>query len=119
MIESSLWDDNRFLRGDFTYHQAVSLGAIFPTEHHVFNTDTPLSSGNYTPAQVSDNTLALASGYALETDLVFSDGRLVQWTGRSGIPITYLWGYSRSLPVAKIVGATYDASVVKANLTAP
>ena len=35
-------------------------------------------------------------------------GNLIQYTNRSGFPVSYLWGYRQLYPIAKIVGSSYD-----------
>ncbi|KUJ51828.1 hypothetical protein AR685_09355 [Chryseobacterium sp. JAH] len=41
-------------------------------------------------------------------DLYDSKGNLIQLTQNSGIPITTIWGYHQTKPIAKIVGASYS-----------
>ncbi|MCD7936235.1 MAG: hypothetical protein LUG98_05185 [Tannerellaceae bacterium] len=36
-----------------------------------------------------------------------SRGNLLQYTGANGIPVTYIWSYKQTHPVAEIVNATY------------
>lgn len=37
-----------------------------------------------------------------------SKGNLEQYTTKDGIPVTVVWGYGKTQPIAKIEGATYD-----------
>ncbi|KQT27037.1 hypothetical protein ASG22_20490 [Chryseobacterium sp. Leaf405] len=37
-----------------------------------------------------------------------SKGNLEQYTTKEGIPVSVVWGYSKTQPIAKIEGATYD-----------
>lgn len=41
-------------------------------------------------------------------DLYDAHGRVLQYTDQSGVPTTIIWGYNRSQPITKIVGATYN-----------
>lgn len=41
-------------------------------------------------------------------DLYDAHGKVLQYTDESGIPTTIIWGYNKSQPIAKIVGATYN-----------
>ncbi len=41
-------------------------------------------------------------------DLYDGQGRVLQYTDTSGIPTTIIYGYNKSQPIAKIVGATYN-----------
>ncbi|MCJ7936202.1 MAG: hypothetical protein MUW56_21865 [Chryseobacterium sp.] len=35
-------------------------------------------------------------------------GNLLQYTTKEGIPVTIIWGYNQTLPIARVKGATYD-----------
>jgi len=48
-------------------------------------------------------------------DLYDAHGRLLQYTDESGLPTAIIYGYNRSQPIAKIVGATYN--YVEANIS--
>ncbi|MGM5630309.1 hypothetical protein O2K51_05355 [Apibacter raozihei] len=37
-----------------------------------------------------------------------SHGNLLQYTPQEGLPVTIIWGYSQTYPIAKIEGATYS-----------
>ncbi|MFN3771750.1 hypothetical protein [Cloacibacterium normanense] len=37
-----------------------------------------------------------------------SKGNILQYTTKSGIPLTIIWGYNQTQPIAKIEGAKYD-----------
>jgi len=50
-------------------------------------------------------------------DLYDAHGRLLQYTDESGLPTTIIYGYNRSQPIAKIVGATYNYVEANINLT--
>ncbi|MDR0660838.1 MAG: hypothetical protein LBG19_08595 [Prevotellaceae bacterium] len=51
-----------------------------------------------------------ANGFTREYDYLYdqSNGNLTQYTGRDGIPISYLWGYGKQYPVLQATGATYQ-----------
>ncbi|MEN2435254.1 hypothetical protein AAH994_07570 [Weeksellaceae bacterium A-14] len=36
-------------------------------------------------------------------------GNLIQYTTKSGIPVTIIWGYNKTQPIAKVEGADYSA----------
>lgn len=48
-----------------------------------------------------------------ETEVAYDrydpDGRLLQVTARDGLVTSYVWGYGGAYPVARVVGAAYDA----------
>lgn len=53
-------------------------------------------------------------GNALESETIFEKydqhGNILQFTTRNGVTTSLLWGYDGLYPVAKVVGATYDAA---------
>lgn len=49
-------------------------------------------------------------------DLYDALGRILQYTDSSGTPTTIIWGYNKSLPIAKIVGATYNFVNTNSNI---
>lgn len=40
-------------------------------------------------------------------DLYDSKGNLLQYTGRDGVPVSFVWGYNQQYPIAKVTGATF------------
>lgn len=75
---------------------------------------------------VSTRTLKTGTaGYGEDTfvntkvsyDLYDAHGRLLQYTDQSGIPTSIIWGYNRSQPIAKIVGATYSYVTANTNIS--
>ncbi|WP_027388055.1 hypothetical protein [Chryseobacterium gregarium] len=45
-------------------------------------------------------------------------GNILQYTTRDGIPVTIVWGYNKTQPIAKIEGITYDQLTSLASPTA-
>ena len=112
-IEIAQYLDNTFLEARyqrFRDKQAVrseQASEVYPAKSYLIKQTTAFS-----PVQVSGGSLTKDQKYELHTSLRFRQGRLVEVLGRDGVPSAYLWGYKRKLPVAKVVGTTYD--VVKA-----
>ncbi|WP_185155973.1 hypothetical protein, partial [Fulvivirga kasyanovii] len=49
------------------------------------------------------------SGYEHEADYLYDDhGNLIQWQKDRDRPVSYLWGYQHTLPIAKVENATHD-----------
>ncbi|WP_294287206.1 hypothetical protein [uncultured Chryseobacterium sp.] len=61
----------------------------------------PLSSVSY-------NVLNNASSTEATYDKYDDKGNLLQYTGKDGIPVSIIWGYSKTQPIAKVEGMTYD-----------
>lgn len=48
-------------------------------------------------------------------------GNLLQYTGRDGVPVSFLWGYNGQYPIVKVVGASYaqvDSTLGSATMSA-
>lgn len=45
-------------------------------------------------------------------------GNILQYTGKDGIPVTIVWGYNKTQPIAKVEGITYDDLLSLASPTA-
>lgn len=71
---------------------------------------------NYVPVAIKKSV----QGNALETegtiDFYDANGNILQFTGKSGIITSIIWGYNYQYPVAQVVGSTYANAV--AQLTA-
>ena len=50
-------------------------------------------------------------------DLYDNKGNLLQFTSKDKIPTTIIWGYNQTLPIARIVGATYSEIMKTFNLS--
>ncbi|TXF77773.1 hypothetical protein [Chryseobacterium sp.] len=67
------------------------------------------TSGLPLPYEILSKSLQNTNmGTEVTYDRYDTRGNLLQYTSRSGIPTTIIWGYGSTQPVAKIEGATYD-----------
>lgn len=66
------------------------------------------NNGNYYPS----SSVSYDSQNMLASEVIFnrydSKGNLEQFTTKDGIPTSFVWGYNKTQPIAKIDGATYD-----------
>lgn len=73
-------------------------------------------SGSFTDIQ---NVKRALGSSALETEVTVAEydtkGNIVQYTDRTGVPVSILWGYGSTVPVAKVTNAT--AAVAKTYVT--
>ncbi|WBV59888.1 DUF5977 domain-containing protein [Chryseobacterium camelliae] len=62
------------------------------------------------PKSVKSYDLSNSSSSFTEVTLDKYDhkGNLIQYTTKDGIPVSVIWGYNATLPIAKIEGAQYD-----------
>ena len=67
-----------------------------------------VGNGSFLPSQIQTSK---GSG-SLKTDVTFdqydSKGNLIQYRGKDNVPVTIIWGYNNTQPIAKIEGALYD-----------
>lgn len=61
------------------------------------------------------------AGNALETEATINayddKGNILQVTSRDGLITTYIWGYNKKYPVAKIVGKTYADALAQSGIS--
>lgn len=64
--------------------------------------------GNYYPS----SSVSYDSQNMLASEVIFNRydnmGNLEQFTTKDGIPTSFVWGYNKTQPIAKVEGATYD-----------
>jgi len=65
--------------------------------------------GTFSPSYVKTDIDKLTS----EITAYDSYGNVAEFKGRDGIPVSVIWGYRGTVPVAKITGATYADAVSK------
>jgi len=107
-IEVSHYKGGKLLGAAFTqYSNSVfPTGFAYPGKTQQVNLQAPATS--FTDASVSGNSIVRDARYLDETQLLFSAGDLQQATAHDGVTTAYLWDYTRTLPVAKVVNATQD-----------
>lgn len=74
-----------------------------------------LSSSLPLPESVDFSSTGV-NGFMREADYRYDQrGNLIQYTDRSGIPVSFLWGYDEQYPIVQAVGATYDQLIDSLN----
>ncbi|QBA21000.1 hypothetical protein EU348_07265 [Chryseobacterium indologenes] len=115
--------DNILIEKDYAYaHEKANQKLInanmvgVPLETAVKKNDKTISKSEIK----YDNPLNLFPSSVLSTDLQNNQytevtydkydtkGNLQQYTTKAGVPVTIIWGYNETQPIAKIEGATYD-----------
>lgn len=60
-------------------------------------------------------------GGTLETDITFDSydekGNVTQYTAKDGVVTSFIWGYNKQYPVAKIVGKSYSSAVSESGIS--
>ncbi|NIF05880.1 hypothetical protein F3J23_10550 [Chryseobacterium sp. Tr-659] len=77
---------------------------VYPTslpDAQIGNFVLPKSTTSY---DLSNNT----SPTEITLDKYDTKGNLIQYTTKEGVPVSVIWGYNFSLPIAKIEGVQYD-----------
>jgi hypothetical protein len=76
------------------------------------------ASNLYPTSVISYNMQTQTPVTASTLDMYDSKGNLVQTTGKNGIPVTTIWGYYQTQPIAVIAGASYAQVSSLATVTA-
>jgi hypothetical protein len=77
---------------------------IFPTSLPTTQTGNlllPTSETYFDPQNLAPSTELSYNKYD-------TDGNVIQFTTKNDIPVTIIWGYNKTQPIAKIEGASYD-----------
>lgn len=93
-------------RNQVIYFPEYSSGLLLPKEELFYSDDmTQVVNNGLGPSIVPQ----VAYGSTEVTyDKYDSKGNLLQYTTKNGIPVTLIWGYNQTQPIAKIEGAFYD-----------
>ena len=65
------------------------------------------NGSHYNPVSLKETTLSGEDLAMITYDLYDEKGNLLQYTKKSGIPVTIIWGYNKTQPIAKIEGSNY------------
>ena len=108
VIEKSSWNSGKLIHSEYTHHDFSSNPAtsVYPYNSQLIDLQAP--STTFAPAAVSVNTIARDSRYALESSYTWSLGNVQQATPHSGVTNTYVWDYTNTEPIAKVVNTTID-----------
>ena len=72
-------------------------------------------------SSLSNSDFSLMKNVNTKTDIYYdlydNKGNLLQFTSKDKIPTTIIWGYNQTLPIARIVGATYSEIMKTFNLS--
>ena len=103
---SNLLRDNHMHSQVLEQTTTVGEGSNAVTTQKVITTyNNP--SGNIVPILV--NNYPTGTTEAVSTDYEYDDqGNVRQVLGQDGVPTAFIWGYDQTLPVAKVVGATFS-----------
>lgn len=66
------------------------------------------SSNIFPSSELSYDISTSLMGTEINYDKYDAKGNLLQYTAKDNIPVTVIWGYRQSQPIAKIEGATYS-----------
>ncbi len=101
---SNLLRDNHMYRQ--VLEQTTTVGST-PTQKVTTTYSNPNGSGNIVPTLIKNyptsTTEAVSTSYQYD-----NRGNVRQVLGQDGVPTAFIWGYNQTLPVAKVVGATFS-----------
>ena len=107
-IETTQWKNGNLIGASFNHfdYAANPSTEVYLKKTLSINLSQP--SNVFSAAVVSGNGISKDSRYTEETELRFEKGNLVQVIKKDGLINTFIWGYDNSLPVAKVIGASYN-----------
>lgn len=82
---------------------SLKTTSLVETHYDDPNHLNPTSVSSYKLSDINNNPVTEAT-----YDKYDSKGNLLQYTTKEGIPITIIWGYKTTLPIAKIEGGNYS-----------
>lgn len=81
----------------------------------IYPTSVPTAETGSLVLPISVLSYDLQNPTTVSTEITYNkydtQGNLLQYTLKSGIPVAIVWGYNQTQPIAKIEGATYDQLV--------
>nr|WP_315202947.1 hypothetical protein [uncultured Flavobacterium sp.] len=95
-IQESSYANNEFISSSRIYYKNWSSSSNLPVV-------SPESIGTKNKGQASYETQATFNNYDLE------NGNVLESQKKEGIPVAYIWGYNKTLLVAKIENANYSS----------
>lgn len=94
----------KYAKGTFTGN------ILLPVEEHIKK-----GSGAIDVASVADRRLSYSQYDAASVlGITVGNGKILQYLQDGGVPVSFIWGYNKSLPVAKIENLAYSS--IPANL---
>ncbi|SFN34935.1 hypothetical protein SAMN05421594_2256 [Chryseobacterium oleae] len=79
----------------------------------------PLSAISYNIKDLNTSVSPPATTVEVSYDRYDNNGNLLQYTTKDGIPVSILWGYNKTLPIAKVEGITYDRLIGYGTINIP
>lgn len=107
-VELTEWKNANLLHATFTKYDYMNSPSTIPYPSATRLVNLQAVSSTFTDAAVSGNGLTLDGRYLDESAYVSKDGNISQVTNHDGIPLTYLWDYQNTLPVAKVSNTSPD-----------
>ncbi|MGJ1436328.1 DUF5977 domain-containing protein [Sphingobacterium siyangense] len=107
-VEVSKWRNGKAMSSLFlSYAIDGTSTRVYPSS---IETIDMITGANFTPSKVSGTAIVKDNRYRLENTIKYFDGNIVETKSKKDDPVSYLWGYNKQYPVAKIEGSTYANS---------
>ena len=105
-IETSQWRDAFVLHSSFVGYTGTSTPTNFPYPARTQLVNLQAPSTSFTPAAVAGSSIAQDSRYVNESSYLFNTGNPWQVIPHDGVPLSYIWDYLNTKPIAKVTNAT-------------
>ncbi len=99
--------NSTLLTGSAFQEYTISEGFVCPVSLYTLPLSNTNSAGFIKSAVSDQNDLIIDNKYELRYNKIYKDANQIQVRKSNDIPITYLWGYNNTYPIAEIKNATY------------
>ena len=104
-IEKTQFKDALLQHSSFVAYAPATTPANFPYPSQTQLVNLQGVSAGFTPAAVSGSTISKDSRYLTESQYVFNAGNPQQVLPHDGVPVSYIWDYQHTQPIAKVTNA--------------
>ena len=106
-IEVTQWRNGKTTGATYTKFSNLrdDNKGLYPYKTLGIDLAVPVSDFTASSVNTAGTSITRDSRYTDFSDLDFNAGNLISITGRNGVPLSYLWGYNNTLPIAKVSNA--------------
>ena len=105
-IENTTWTDGKLTGASFNTYNFTSQ-IVYPDKSERINLGAP--STTFTVANSTNSSISKDTRYKEEVSVKFDNGNISELLKKDGIVSCYIWGYNSQYPVAKVIGASFNA----------
>lgn len=104
VMETTVWKSSKLAGATFNQYDFMGTN-VYPSKIQAIRLSA--LSTSFSAAYNTNSSLSRDGRYADETTAKFSNGTLVEITGKDGLTTAYIWGYNKAVPIVKSIGVSY------------